>query len=115
MDRFSETIEFQKTPRVRACPNCKRDCFELIRVPVYDFDGCEACGAECALLISREDVEGEPLCPVEYELLLQADSVVNMGLALEAHAKTNCSFCVSRKAVARETRTAIGPTKEGVA
>jgi hypothetical protein len=112
MDRFSETVTFQLSKTQKYCPECKQACSELVYVPGFDFEACESCAEQAALLISREDEQGEPLCPVEYELVLAASSVLRMRIAIELHQKSTCIFCLSRKDVARESRIVVGPTEK---
>jgi hypothetical protein len=120
MDRFSETsplldAEHRISRSSRTCPNCLRPCDSLANIPVWNFDGCELCAEESAFLLTREAEDGEPVCPVEYELLLSCASVSAMREAVETHRNAGCVFCGSRKGPAREESNPVGPAKTEVA
>ena len=89
-------------PALVECPNCKRLVREedIDLIPGWNFRGCRECAAQSALLLSREDAQGEPLCPVEYDLLLISNSIAEMHAALKAHQGAECVHCGSvRKTV----------------
>jgi len=110
MDRFTEETHcrdqhdeeenlMERLPN--KCEACdQRTSEELVFLPGWDILACPTCHANCTFLVTREDSEGEPLCPVEYELLLQADTVYGMTQAIQAHQGVGCVYCgLQRKTV----------------